>query len=340
MLTQIEVAFDEKSASEERLRQFVADASHELRTPLTSIRGYAELLGRGGFSDEAGRHKALKRIEEEATRMGGLVEDLLLLAELDRGRPLRAEPVDLHRICTDAVDDSNAVPHAHDLTLAARPRRSWWSATTSAWPRWRTTWCATRMAHTPPGHRVVVSTGVAQSMGYIKVTDNGPGIPPGRGRPGLRPLLPGRPVALGLGHRTRAGDRAGHRRGAARDGRGGGRRRRAGPALWSRSRWPRPMAPESGLLAGCSRNRLPLRKRRCRPAHRSCTDAPGSTASRTVASLTFGLGRLGLGVGVGHDAPAGPQRERRPSASSWALRMPIIHSPSPSAPTQPTGPAQ
>ena len=57
MLTQIEGAFDEKSASEERLRQFVADASHELRTPLTSIRGYAELLGRGGFSDEAGRQQ-------------------------------------------------------------------------------------------------------------------------------------------------------------------------------------------------------------------------------------------------------------------------------------------
>ncbi len=106
MLTQIEAAFAEKSASEERLRQFVADASHELRTPLTSIRGYAELLGRGGFSDEASRRKALKRIEEEATRMGGLVEDLLLLAELDRGRPLRAEPVDLHRICADAVGDT------------------------------------------------------------------------------------------------------------------------------------------------------------------------------------------------------------------------------------------
>ena len=89
MLAQIEEAFSEKSASEERLRQFVADASHELRTPLTSIRGYAELLRRGGFSDEAGINRALQRVEEEATRMGGLVEDLLLLAELDRGRPLR-----------------------------------------------------------------------------------------------------------------------------------------------------------------------------------------------------------------------------------------------------------
>ena len=118
MLTQIEEAFAEKSASEERLRQFVADASHELRTPLTSIRGYAELLRRGGFSDEAGINRALQRVEEEATRMGGLVEDLLLLAELDRGRPLRSDPVDLHRIGANVVEDSNASDHAHELTMA------------------------------------------------------------------------------------------------------------------------------------------------------------------------------------------------------------------------------
>jgi two-component system OmpR family sensor kinase len=178
MLTQIEGAFAEKSASEERLRQFVADASHELRTPLTSIRGYAELLGRGGFSDEAGRRKALMRIEEEATRMGGLVEDLLLLAELDRGRPLRAEPVDLQRVCVDAVGDSNAVAHGHHLTLepgtpvvvvgdAERLAQVAHNLVRNA------------LAHTPPGTEVSVSTGVAEGMGCIKVSDNGPGIAPG-----------------------------------------------------------------------------------------------------------------------------------------------------------------
>jgi two-component system OmpR family sensor kinase len=172
MLTQIEGAFAEKSASEERLRQFVADASHELRTPLTSIRGYAELLGRGGFSDEAGRQKALKRIEEEATRMGGLVEDLLLLAELDRGRPLRSEPVDLHRVCADAVDDSNAVPHDRDHGLHPRVRQ--------------------------------------------RARD-----PAREGGPGLRPLLPGRSLPLGVRDRARPRHRAGHRRGPARDRVGG-----------------------------------------------------------------------------------------------------------------------
>jgi two-component system OmpR family sensor kinase len=175
MLTQIEGAFTEKSASEERLRQFVADASHELRTPLTSIRGYAELLSRGGFADEAGRRKALKRIEEEATRMGGLVEDLLLLAELDRGRPLRAEPVELRRLCVDAVGDTNATPHDHVLTLepggpvvvlgdAERLAQVAHNLVRNA------------LAHTPPGTVVQVSAGAAGTMGYIRVADNGPGI--------------------------------------------------------------------------------------------------------------------------------------------------------------------
>jgi two-component system OmpR family sensor kinase len=177
MLGQIEAAFSEKSASEERLRQFVADASHELRTPLTSIRGYSELLRRGGFADETGRDKALKRIEEEATRMGGLVEDLLLLAELDRGRPLRHEPVDLHRISTDAVGDSIAVPHDHSLMLAPGP------PVVVVGDAERLAQVAhnlvrNALAHTPPGTAVRVSTGVSGRMGYVEVADDGPGIPP------------------------------------------------------------------------------------------------------------------------------------------------------------------
>ena len=121
MLAQIEEAFAEKSASEAQLRQFVADASHELRTPLTSIRGYAELLARGGFAHEQGRRRALERIEEEATRMGGLVEDLLLLAELDRGRPLHAEPVDLQAVCADVVADAGAVAARPPSHAGSRP---------------------------------------------------------------------------------------------------------------------------------------------------------------------------------------------------------------------------
>jgi two-component system OmpR family sensor kinase len=177
MLTQIEGAFAEKSASEERLRQFVADASHELRTPLTSIRGYSELLRRGGFSDEAGNRKALQRIEEEAIRMGGLVEDLLLLAEIDRGRPLLAEPVGLHRICADVVDDSNALGHGHALTMIPGPE------VTVLGDAERLTQVAHNLVrnaliHTPPGSSVQVSARSEGGMGVLRVTDNGPGLDP------------------------------------------------------------------------------------------------------------------------------------------------------------------
>jgi two-component system OmpR family sensor kinase len=175
MLTQIEGAFSQKSSSEERLRQFVADASHELRTPLTSIRGYAELLRRGGFADEAGQRKALTRIEEEATRMGGLVEDLLLLAELDRGRPLLAEPVDLHQICIEVVDDHNALEHGHPLAMQPGP------AVVVRGDAERLTQVVhnlvrNALAHTPPGTPVSVRTEVEGTMGAIRVIDGGPGI--------------------------------------------------------------------------------------------------------------------------------------------------------------------
>jgi two-component system OmpR family sensor kinase len=109
MLQQIEQAFDERAASEARLRRFVGDASHELRTPLTSIRGYAELFRRGAAERPEDLAKAMRRIEEEADRMGVLVDDLLLLARLDQGRPLERAPVDLTRIASDAVDDARAV---------------------------------------------------------------------------------------------------------------------------------------------------------------------------------------------------------------------------------------
>ncbi len=92
-------------ASEERMRQFVADASHELRTPLTSIRGYAELIEEGAATDS---ELAVERIQSEATRMGLLVDDLLMLARLDQHRPLVAEPVDVQELVRDAVSGALA----------------------------------------------------------------------------------------------------------------------------------------------------------------------------------------------------------------------------------------
>jgi len=118
MLARIEAAFTERKASEDRLRRFVADASHELRTPLTSIRGYAELFRRGADRRPEDLAKSMQRIEDEATRMGVLVDDLLLLARLDQGRPLEREPVDLATVVGQAVDAAHAVEPDRPLSLA------------------------------------------------------------------------------------------------------------------------------------------------------------------------------------------------------------------------------
>jgi two-component system OmpR family sensor kinase len=117
MLAHIEAAFEERRASESRLRRFVADASHELRTPLTSIRGYAELFRRGADSRPEDLAKSMQRIEAEASRMGVLVDDLLLLARLDQGRPLERDPLDIARIVEEAVDSARAVEPDRPIDL-------------------------------------------------------------------------------------------------------------------------------------------------------------------------------------------------------------------------------
>jgi two-component system OmpR family sensor kinase len=128
MLDQIEggfaeqqAALDAKALSEDRLRQFVADASHELRTPLTAVRGYADLYRAGGLADPAELATAMERIGTESRRMGLLVDDLMLLARLDQGRPLRRDVVDLSRLAADAVADARAVEPGRPITGAIDP---------------------------------------------------------------------------------------------------------------------------------------------------------------------------------------------------------------------------
>ena len=117
MLGQIEGAFSERAASEDRLRRFVSDASHELRTPLTSIRGYAELTRSGAFTTDEERARAAGRIEEEAARMGVLVDDLLLLARLDQQRPLERIPVDVVPVVGAAADALRAAAPDRPVTV-------------------------------------------------------------------------------------------------------------------------------------------------------------------------------------------------------------------------------
>lgn len=123
MLDRLEQAFSERQASEDRLRRFLADASHELRTPLVSIRGYAELFRIGAARDPADVEKAMKRIEEEAARMGVLVEDLLTLARLDEIADAPHERVDLAGVAADAVQDARATAPDRRIELDAPQAR-------------------------------------------------------------------------------------------------------------------------------------------------------------------------------------------------------------------------
>ena len=176
MLGQIESAFAEKDASEQRLRRFLADASHELRTPLTSIRGYAELFRRGARHRPDDLAKAMSRIEEESGRMGILVDDLLLLARLDQGRPLEREPVDLTALVEEGVDAARAVEPDRSIELST-PGPVVISGDPARLRQVVDNLLANVRTHTPSGTpaKVVLSTDGENAV--LEVIDFGPGLP-------------------------------------------------------------------------------------------------------------------------------------------------------------------
>ncbi|WP_338205386.1 HAMP domain-containing sensor histidine kinase [Candidatus Nephthysia bennettiae] len=178
MLTQIEAAFAERASSEQRLRRFVADASHELRTPLTSIRGYSELLRGGAARSPEDGALARRRIEEEAVRMSVLVDDMLLLARLDQGRPLERDPVDLQPIAEDAVADARAVAPERTVALSAPQTVS----VTGDEMRLRQVvgnLVRNALVHTPAGTPVEIGLSTAGAMAILTVADHGRGLPAG-----------------------------------------------------------------------------------------------------------------------------------------------------------------
>ena len=190
MLSQIESAFRAREASEQeartsetRMRRFITDASHELRTPLTSIRGFAELYRMGAVPEESDVDRVMTRIESESTRMGLLVDDLLLLARLDQQRPLERELVDLETIASDAVHDAQAVApgravqlqlSTHEPVLVvgddARLRQVVGNLVTNA------------LTHTPESAAVTVGLSIDDSQSerfaVLEVADSGPGLSP------------------------------------------------------------------------------------------------------------------------------------------------------------------
>jgi two-component system, OmpR family, sensor kinase len=177
MLAQIEEAFRDRSESEDRLRHFLADASHELRTPLASIRGYAELFRLGAADDPATLERAMARIEAEAARMGILVEDLLLLAQLDQIPEARRVPVDLRELAEHAADDTRVVAPGRTVTLEAdgavrvlgdpdRIRQLLANLLRNA------------VIHTPGDSPIDLRLTREPAWAVLEVRDHGPGLPP------------------------------------------------------------------------------------------------------------------------------------------------------------------
>ena len=207
MLFHVERALGRRAASEARLRRFAADASHELRTPLSAIRGYAELaLRHPGPVPEDVTH-ALKRVQSESARMTVLVDDLLLLARLDAGRPLEREPVDLSRLAIETTSDARVARTDHRWRLDLPDEPVLVSGDEHRLHQVMANLLSNAGKHTPPGSTVSVALAVAgdaeaatgreshdtawsgdttvqrgvQPSGprvELSITDDGPGIPP------------------------------------------------------------------------------------------------------------------------------------------------------------------
>ncbi|MFE2352979.1 ATP-binding protein [Streptomyces parvulus] len=177
MLDHVHGALHARQESETRVRRFVADASHELRTPLSSIRGYAELTRRGGEEVGPDTRHALGRIESEAGRMTLLVEDLLLLARLDAGRPLRIEPTDLVPLVVDAVGDARAAGLGHNWRLDLPDAPAPVPADAARLQQVLVNLLGNARNHTPPGTTVTARVRTGGAWLCVDVEDDGPGIP-------------------------------------------------------------------------------------------------------------------------------------------------------------------
>jgi two-component system OmpR family sensor kinase len=183
MLGHVESALARREASESRLRRFAADASHELRTPLAAIRGYAELARRSRDPLPPEVEHALGRVEAEAARMSALVEDLLLLARLDAGRPLESAPVDLTRLAIDATSDARAAGPGHRWRLELPEGPVLVPGDDQRLRQVLANLLSNARTHTPAGTTVTVAVAPGRSpdgraqLAELSVADDGPGIP-------------------------------------------------------------------------------------------------------------------------------------------------------------------
>ena len=197
MLTQIERAFAAQEASEVRMRQFVSDASHELRTPVATIRGYGELYRMGALDTTNKVDDTMVRIEDAARRMGTLVNDLLVLARLDEGRPIAREDVDLAALAKDSVQDLHALDPTREVSVVPLDADADTDSPQGQVPdklvvegdRDRLRQVVTNLIgnvarHTPAGTPAEVALGIRQDDGVavLEVRDHGPGVTADQGR--------------------------------------------------------------------------------------------------------------------------------------------------------------
>lgn len=179
LIDHVESSLAERQRTEDRMRRFLADASHELRTPLASIAGYAEFMRSG--TRRMAPELAWDRVAAQSARMTGLVEDLLLLARLDEGRPLRTDEVNLATLVAEAVWDARAAGAEHDWQLALRidGGRAAVAGDASRLHQVVANLLANARVHTPPGTKITVVVEATDTHCVVRVRDNGPGIPPG-----------------------------------------------------------------------------------------------------------------------------------------------------------------
>ncbi|MET7568537.1 ATP-binding protein [Streptomyces sp. NPDC005492] len=177
LIDHVESSLCERQRTEERMRSFLADASHELRTPLASIAGYAELMNHG--DQQIPPDLAWQRVTAQSARMTGLVEDLLLLARLDEGRPLRSAELNLATLVAEAVWDARAAGADHDWRLALRLANGHASVVgdRSRLHQVVANLLANARLHTPAGTKITASVETTERECVIRVRDDGPGIP-------------------------------------------------------------------------------------------------------------------------------------------------------------------
>jgi two-component system OmpR family sensor kinase len=176
MLFQIERAFADRGQSEDRLRRFLSDASHELRTPLASIRGYAELFRLGAANDPAEVERMMGRIEAEATRMGVLVENLLLLARLEELPESPRLEVDLAELAEHAAQDARAAAPDRDVLLHGGPPVCVLGDPEQL-GQVLSNLIRNAVVHTPPGSAIEITVATEGERAVLEVRDHGPGLP-------------------------------------------------------------------------------------------------------------------------------------------------------------------